>query len=91
MESLLVHGNGESAVVLVIDSNHSSLQKRNPAKAIQTEGHVIPCSLSLYVPLPHSLTHMRREEKGWERKKGRGEQGRKGGKKKREKEEGDVN
>lgn len=100
MESLLVHGNGESAVVLVIDSYHSSLQKRNAAKAIQTEGHVIPCSLFLYVPLPHSLTHTRREEKGWERmggvreikrKKGRGEQGRKGGKKKREKEEGDGN
>ncbi len=62
MESLLVHGNGESAVVLVIDSNHSSLQKRNAAKAIQTEGHVIR-SLSLFIcfSAPHPYVQRERE------------------------------
>jgi len=99
MESLLVHCNGESAVVLVIDSYHSSLQKRNAAKAIQIEGHVIPCSLFLYVPLPHSLTHMRRGEKGWERMGGvreikrKSQTGRNGREKRKERKkvEGDVN
>lgn len=85
MESLLVHSNGESAVVLVIDSNHSSLQKRNAAKAIQTEGHVIH-SLSLSIcssaPLPHAQRERRKGvgENGWSKRK-RGEQGGKGRKK----------
>lgn len=92
MESLLVHGNGESAVVLVIDSNHSSLQNKNAAKAIQTEGHVIR-SLSLSLRSSASLpsTCKKRERKGngrermggvreLKRKRGRGEQAGKGGK-----------
>lgn len=91
MESLLVHGNGESAVVLVIDSNHSSLQKRVQRKPFRLRDTSFALSLFLYVPLPHSLTHIRRERKGkgWEtmggvreikRNRGRMEHGGKGGK-----------
>lgn len=85
MESLLVHGNGESAVVLVIDSNHSSLQKRTQRKPFRPRDTSFALSLFLYVPLPHSLMHIRRER---EKRKGVGNNGWSKGEKKKERENG---
>ena len=53
MESLLVHSDGERAVVLVIDADHSSLGKQKGwgggQTGSQTVRHVI-----LYFPFPPS-------------------------------------
>lgn len=80
MESLLIHSNGERAVVLIIDSYHSSLWTQ--AKPFRLRDTSCARSLRSSGPLPHT-----RKEREWtaeERMGGVREE-------KMEREEGDVN
>lgn len=61
MESLLVYGDGESAVVFVIDSNHRSLSKQKRSERLSDRGPRHSLSLFLLCSAP-SQTHTHTEE-----------------------------